>query len=607
MGWLASLAVAAVTGVTTMLVAGWAATLVVEWYRISSFEGQSGYFVVAMAFLGLLGGLLVGVVTARMLAGDEPGALRALGLAHLLALGPVVLVSGTAWLLADIPPRLDGEELHLAVEFQWPEGTGPAGAPDSAGWFVRLGAASGRTVRASREGPLWREDARLENGRWVVPGAVEIFTRRGRRLLAVTPPEVIGSGFIVPLPGRPGPQFREWSEWLPRVTAPDSAPAGGFRYRFRVVPRNQPIRVETFGEFEVETIASHFGTWRLDGAAPTWMASARFAVRHRGRPVEAEHPSADQSLPRRVDRFDAVAAVPGPRPALVLRVDDYWQSGICLLAREDEAAELRVEPVAPCSGPLQGILLTADPGAPIARRDGAAPSGHFDRSSFAAAGLYFFQGAVLDTRDLSLRRFSPEHLDRWTGQVPPLGGSPDGSSIVGLAEGDSPDQPALHVLDLDRDSAYVLPIDASRMRYISFDRIDGRWVQHHFAWIRDNRGRDRLVERPNFTPMPWQGTLTLDPDGYREYRLAPAREELRSALIDFLVTEFEAERLPEPGSDYLRQVRIGEVVVSLGWDPSGARVSAWLDRGTDRRLVETIAERFDGVLRAGRHDDLFGR
>jgi hypothetical protein len=607
MGWLASLGVAAVTGVTTMLAAGFAASLAVGWYRISSFEGQSGYFVVALAFLGLLGGLLVGVVTARMLAGGEPSALRALGLAQLLALGAVVLVSSTARLLADVPPRLDGEELHLAVEFQWPEGAGPAGLPDSAQWFVRLATASGRTVRANREGPLWREDARLENGRWVVPGAVEIFTSRGQRLLDVAPPGVIGSGFIVPLPGRPGRQFREWSEWLPRVTAPDSAPAGGFRYRFRVVPRNQPIRVETFGEFEVATIASHFGRWQMDGAAPTWTAGARFAIRHRGRPVEVEHPSAEQPSPRRVDRFDAVAAVPGPRPALVLRVDDYWQSGTCLLAWEDEAAALRVEPVAPCSGALQGILLSADPGASTAGREAAAPSGHFDRSGFAAAGLYFFHGAVLDTRDLSLRRFSPEHLHRWILQVPPLGSSPDGLSIVGLGHGDSPDQPVLHVLEVDRDSMYVLPIDASRMRYISFDQIDPGWVQYHFAWIRDAQGRDRLVERPDFTPMPWQGSLALDPDGYREYRLMPAREELRSALIELLVAELGAERLPASGSDYLRQVRIGEMLVSLSWNPGGARVGVWVDRGTDSRLVETIAQRFDAALRTGRYDHLFGR
>ncbi len=38
----------------------------VKWYRISSFEGASGYYVVGLAMLGALGGFVVSMLTARL-------------------------------------------------------------------------------------------------------------------------------------------------------------------------------------------------------------------------------------------------------------------------------------------------------------------------------------------------------------------------------------------------------------------------------------------------------------------------------------------------------------------------------------------------------------
>lgn len=38
----------------------------VQWYRISSFEGQSGYFIVGLTLLGAIGGFLVALIAARI-------------------------------------------------------------------------------------------------------------------------------------------------------------------------------------------------------------------------------------------------------------------------------------------------------------------------------------------------------------------------------------------------------------------------------------------------------------------------------------------------------------------------------------------------------------
>ena len=116
------------------------------------------------------------------------GFFRALG----ASLGVVVAIGavsgGLARALADVPPALDGETMLLAVEVRWPETKTDAPAvtgPDEA--FVSLHSIPhfSHTVRASARGPLWIEDARRVDGRWIVPGAVEVFTSRGTRMLTV--------------------------------------------------------------------------------------------------------------------------------------------------------------------------------------------------------------------------------------------------------------------------------------------------------------------------------------------------------------------------------------------------------------------------------------
>ena len=54
MSWLASIVVSLLTAAVGLMLGGYLASLAVGWYRVSSFEGASGYFVVAFALcLGL--------------------------------------------------------------------------------------------------------------------------------------------------------------------------------------------------------------------------------------------------------------------------------------------------------------------------------------------------------------------------------------------------------------------------------------------------------------------------------------------------------------------------------------------------------------------------
>jgi hypothetical protein len=60
MSWLASFVVALLTAAVGLVLGGYLASLAVGWYRVSSFEGGAGYFVVAFALLGFVVGLWSG-------------------------------------------------------------------------------------------------------------------------------------------------------------------------------------------------------------------------------------------------------------------------------------------------------------------------------------------------------------------------------------------------------------------------------------------------------------------------------------------------------------------------------------------------------------------
>jgi hypothetical protein len=80
LSWILSIVVAMLTGIAALFVAGLIASLCVDWYRISSFEGGSGYFVVFTALGGAVAGLFVGLVVARLIANStHAGFLNALG------------------------------------------------------------------------------------------------------------------------------------------------------------------------------------------------------------------------------------------------------------------------------------------------------------------------------------------------------------------------------------------------------------------------------------------------------------------------------------------------------------------------------------------------
>ena len=352
MSWFTSIVVALLTAIAGAVASGYVAGLAVDWYRVSSREGGSGYFIIALGLLGVIVGLILGLVVSRKVAGGAaPGFFKALGFSLLAVLGTVAVIGGVGRLQADVPPKLHGEELLLAVDVRWPEGHAKSPADEPGEWLLRLSASSGHTSRVHKQGPLWKQDARRVDGRWVVPGAVEIFTARGDRILDVVPDGVIRNGFIIALPAYPGEKQLQWSDWFPHARSGEPPLPNGHTYRFRVVPRNQPIRTEVFGPFEIQTIADSFDEYTSDNQPTTYAADAKFAIRYRGQPVVIERKGAAKDADTledanaRHEGADAVAMLPGPKPALLVQVDAPHATGHAYLL-VDEGDRLRIEYVA---------------------------------------------------------------------------------------------------------------------------------------------------------------------------------------------------------------------------------------------------------------------
>ena len=612
MSWGSSIFVGVLTAAVGAIISGVIASLAVGWYRISSFEAGSAAFVFSFVFLGIVAGFIIGVVASRVIAaGADPGFLKALGTSSGVVLGIAAIVGISARSLADVPPTIDGEELMLAVEVRWPEGatTSPATLPGEP--FLRLASITrSNTQRASSRGPLWTTDARLVDGRWVAPGAVDIFTTRGRLVMDIVLDSATSHGFIIPLSGSPRQDDMRWTPWYPHARPGAPPLPNGFTYRYRVQKRSEPVRTETFGPFEVSTIASGFFDEQF-GDSSRLAASAEFTLRHRGQPLAVEGQASDSSAGSvRYDRADAVAAIGGPEPALLVQFVHASTPGACYLLSE-RAGAIASQHVPDCASSFNARPLTSDVAVFRRGRELLVPRGTFDRLTFATPGLYLVSSTVLDTRRLTVRPFSvPDDDVSIAVSTPPLALSPDERSFArfGYAE-HSDENPALRVTDVVANRSYVVRIDQRRMRYPNLEALDPAWVLHHFAWQRDANdpnGVDSLVERSGFVPLAYHGELTLSKN-FSAYKLEPAREALRDAVIEFLVAEMNGERVPVDSGAYEHPVKVHGQTVNVAYGSSPSYVSVSLDRGAaDQTLLQTIARRFDAALATGKYDAMFG-
>ena len=428
MKWSHSLAVAAFTGLIGLFAAGFATSLGVKWYDVHAFEGAEGFVVAACAILGLIAGFVVGLGLSRLVARSErPSAPKAAAVSAAALVVTIVAITTMARILADIPPLSEGEQLFLMVEVQTPVGYP---SPDTLSGIGYL------KLRHKERGPLFKEDVRFVDDRWVIPGVVRVFTSRGRRSLDVVIGEVQLGAFCTALTGAPGGR-----------------------------------------ESSVERVAAR-RFWRL---APVWGIAALGSIHRQIPSCSTKRATAD-----RVDRslfhrnggqcvlFSSVVGASGCPIVFPRQLQRSGAAGFrsfrvsrCI-ERPADGSPRSGAPHRPYGDLSSGRRQRNRRGGPIGRRlrrPDFWPSADFgsgtlccrpeqgsgvrlvDRVTFDRPGLFVVRDNVLDTRDLTFRRVAfPEGLSSW--QPPPFGLSPDQRSLVGFLHHEAQTQnPTLAVTD----------------------------------------------------------------------------------------------------------------------------------------------------------------
>lgn len=389
---------------------------------------------------------------------------------------------------------------------------------------------------------------------------------------------------------------------------------GGFLFSQREQWMPIPPQVETLGNFELRTYTSE-------------SRGEYYQLRYRGEPFSIEGRAGmfgDQSAVYTTFNSVITFTLPMsiPAPVFVVNVGDPNNSSFFYLVREVDG-QATVTHLSDTSGGnvsadwLDNALLTAATSRNLTLHRGRLTGG--------GRWLLLGDNCVLDMQTLTPYRFATYPLgdgaDVSLNQfTQPLGLSPDQRSFVRLGSSDVRDWGTeefrgyvarLIVFDFVDGASYTLPIDRLQMRYSDVTAIDHAWLTHHFEWQRQDGAHDRLVQRANFTPLPYQGYFYGEGQDL-EYRLVPVKPELIDKLVAFLEQKLEAVRLETKRyetSTYI-DLQIGEQTVHVGYSSDGysePQIGVWLDwqSSKERNIIEEIAQQFDEVLRTGVYDALF--
>jgi hypothetical protein len=340
-----------------------------------------------------------------------------------------------------------------------------------------------------------------------------------------------------------------------------------------------------------------------------------FTVRHQGRPVVVQHGSS------RSDRFWTVLRLPdAPRPALLVAT-----TNVHLLTAENGQVVVRHFDPEPGTDTVSLQWLDQHAGQP-----GAVLQFGIRRTAGADTllqGGRWLRGkrAVLDVQTLELLPFDG-WLDRAEGAAQPLAGlnamngpalafSPQRSAFAALGSDDA-NRLGLLVVDFKHNRRHAVPIDRHATRLRQPADATPAWLDHHFAWVRDAQGADRLQPRPHPGHWPWQGQWLPSGGEHLEYRIGPLGAAGLAAMRNWLDTAYAggqwvADPAPlgpqprqvwqPPGSGVRLQVSLGQGHVSVYEAVAlGAAYSAQA-----REWVERVGRAWDAELRSGRHDALF--
>ena len=319
MTWFKALGIGVLNAILGLFGVGLIAVLCVDWYRVPSREGADGFFVVFLALLGAMGGFLIGLLAALLLLFKrKAGFLIALGLTIGSTILLLAIITGVAWLAADLPPKIEGKKLVLEFEVRMPASFAPAVSDDFNHAYAMVTRDHGD--RASRVGPLSFKEARSENGSLIVPATVFLHTSDSGKSLALGVGDRPVQYYNLPVPGRPTRREMEWSDWMPGPTFgdvdkihPEERMAVRYRVQFYVPPVVEPVPTRAELDAQAEA-ADQAALAELPADAPI------------GDWLQFTHSSKSEAVRQRATELIAARPNVGPELAEEMRSDDREQA-----------------------------------------------------------------------------------------------------------------------------------------------------------------------------------------------------------------------------------------------------------------------------------------
>jgi hypothetical protein len=283
MTWIATFATGLLSAVCGAFVVACLGGLCANWYRISSFEGGSGYFVVGLGLLGAISGFIVGVICSRLVVeGAEAHFLKGLGIA-LGTVCAVTLVAGVlAYLAADHPPKIDGRSLELEVELRTPREYPRLSKQEE--FTPSVGILRHGNNKSGGSGRFDLDKSRQEDGSWIVPATCSLITSYPQKMIWVSLEKQTSLYFDIRLAGHPTKADMNWTEWYDVSSIYKdsvwSKEAGktGFKVRYRVRLEELPPPGRSAEEIATEKATrdqAEFEQLNADAPIRSWLRYTR--------------------------------------------------------------------------------------------------------------------------------------------------------------------------------------------------------------------------------------------------------------------------------------------------------------------------------------------
>ncbi len=240
MSWKIAILVAFLTAVVTGIFTAFVAEYTTKAMKVSEFEGGRGYAVVFLILAGLIGGLIIGIITTRVVGAVEWSHFwKAQGWSLLISNGAVLGIAGLC--LLSIPKKvlLDGETIALEAEIFVPEDLGPTGPPDEKNLYLSLYAGSDDNHYVDIDTTRLRHEA----GMLVIPVEASLNTVSPGRMLSLTVNDSVGYTLDMPLQPAPRKEDLAWTERLPmRLSKVSNVKYEYTRVlvRYRVIKKGRP-------------------------------------------------------------------------------------------------------------------------------------------------------------------------------------------------------------------------------------------------------------------------------------------------------------------------------------------------------------------------------